>query len=65
MAYRGGYRDPCTWNVARLSEIVKNTRLRLVLLRFPKVLQHHAMLQGKPFGIPLIHVKKILVTRCW
>jgi hypothetical protein len=53
-------RDPCTWDVARLSESVKmHSPAARVFLRFPKVSRHpscmdHAILHGKPFGIPLI-----------
>ena len=56
MVFRAEQRHPCTWDVARLSERVKNH-----FLRFPKVSQHpackdDAILHGKPFGIPLILV---------
>jgi hypothetical protein len=49
-----------TWDVARLSESVKiHSPAARVFLRFPKVSRHpscmdHAILHGKPFGIPLI-----------
>ena len=50
-----GLRDPCTRDVARLSESVKILELQgTVFLRFSKV-EHpkcmdHAILLGKPFG---------------
>ena len=49
MVFRAGLCDPCTRDVARLSESVK------IFLRFPKVEQHpkcmdHAILLGKPSG---------------
>jgi hypothetical protein len=49
MVFRAGLRDPCTRDVAKLSESVK------IFLRFPKVEQHpkcmdHAILLGKPSG---------------
>jgi hypothetical protein len=56
MVFRAGLRDPCTRDVARLSEIVKILEPRpSVFLHFPKVEQHpkcmdHAILLGKPFG---------------
>jgi hypothetical protein len=56
MVFRAGLRDPCTRNVARLSESVKIPEPQAsVFLRFPKVEQHpkcmdHAILLGKPFG---------------
>jgi hypothetical protein len=48
MVFHAGLRDPCTRDVARLSESVK---IR-VFLRFPKVVQHpkcmdYAILHGK------------------
>jgi hypothetical protein len=54
--FRAGLRDPCTRDVARLSESVKILEPQAsVFLRFPKVEQHpkcmdHAILLGKPFG---------------
>jgi hypothetical protein len=51
-----GLRDPCTRDVARLSESVKILDAQAsVFLRFPKVEQHlkcmdHAILLGKLFG---------------
>jgi hypothetical protein len=56
MVFRAGLRDPCTRDVARLSESVKILERQVsVFLRFPKVEQHpkcidHAILLGKPFG---------------
>ena len=56
MVFPAGLRDPCTRDVARLSESVKILELQAsVFLRFPKVEQHpkcmdHAILLGKPFG---------------
>ena len=56
MVFRAGLRDPCTRDVARLSESVKILELQAsVFLRFPKVEQHpkcmdHAILLRKPFG---------------
>ena len=56
MFFRAGLRDPCTRDVARLSESVKILEPQAsVFLRFPKVEQHpkcmdHAILLGKPFG---------------
>ena len=56
MVFRAGLRDPCTRDVARLSESVKILEPQAsVFLRFPKVEQHpkcmdHAILLGKPFG---------------
>ena len=41
MVFRAGLRDPCTGDVARLSESVKMLELQVsVFLRFPKVEQH-------------------------
>ena len=60
MVFRAGYRDPCTWDFARLSESVKITlACGSCFLRFPKFSQHpacmdHAILHGKPFSNPLI-----------
>ena len=51
------------WDVARLSESVKiHSPAARVFLRFPKVSRHpscmdHAILHGKPFGIPLMTVQ--------
>ena len=59
MVFRAGYRDPCTWDVARLSESVKiHLPAARVLSRFPKISQHpacmdRAILHGKPFSNPL------------
>ena len=57
MVFRAGLRDPCTRDVARLSESVKILETQAsVFLRFPNVEQHpkcivdHAILLGKPFG---------------
>ena len=56
MVFRAGLRDPCTRDVARLSESVKILEPQAsVFLRFPKVEQHpkcmdRAILLGKPFG---------------
>ena len=56
MVFRARLRDPCTRDVARLSESVKILEPQAsVFLRFPKVEQHpkcmgHAILLGKPFG---------------
>jgi hypothetical protein len=59
MVFLAGLRDPCTRDVARLSDSVKILERRAsVFLRFPKVEQHpkcmdhafHAILLGKPFG---------------
>ena len=56
MVFRAGLRDPCTRDVARLSESVKILEPQAsVFLRFPKVEQHpkcmdHTILLGKPFG---------------
>ena len=53
MVFRAGLRDPCTRDVARLSESVKILEPQAsVYLRFPKVEQHpkcmdHAILLGK------------------
>jgi hypothetical protein len=57
MVFRAGWRHPCTWNVPRLSESVKN--ISCGFLSFPKILQHpmcmnETVLHGKPFDIPLI-----------
>ena len=55
------FRDPCTWDVARLSENVKKSLgCGSSLLRFPKVTQHpkcidHAILHEKSFSISLIY----------
>jgi hypothetical protein len=54
MVFRVGLRDPCTRDVARLSEKILEPQAS-VFLRFPKVEQHpkcmdHAILLGKPFG---------------
>ena len=60
MVFRAGLRDPCTRDVARLSESVKILEPQAsVFLRFRKVEQHpkcmdHAILLGKPFEIVLI-----------
>jgi hypothetical protein len=60
MVFRAGLRDPCTWDVARLSESGKiHSPTARAFSRFPKVSQHpscmdHAILHGKPFGIPLV-----------
>ncbi len=48
-----------TWDVARLSESVKTLARGCLLCSVLKVSQHsackdHAILHGKPFGIPLI-----------
>ena len=54
--FRAGKRHPCPWDVARLSESVKNYEPQAsVFLRFLKVEQHpkcmnDAILHGKPFG---------------
>ena len=59
MVFRAGLRDPCTWDVARLSESGKiHTPAVRVFLRFPKLSQRpacmdHAILHGKPFSNPL------------
>ena len=56
MFFRSWLRDPCTRDVARLSESVKILEPQVsVFLCFPKVEQHpkcmdHASLLGKPFG---------------
>ena len=56
MVFRARLRDPCTRDVARLSESVKILEPQAsVFLRFPKVEQHpkcmnHAILLEKPFG---------------
>ncbi len=55
MVFRAGQCDPCTRDVARLSENVRDKSRRRVFLRFPKVEQHakcmdHVILNGKPFG---------------
>ena len=56
MIFHAGLRDPCTRDVARLSESVKILEPQAsVFLRFPKVERHpkcmdHAILLGKPFG---------------
>jgi hypothetical protein len=56
---RAGLRDPCTRDVARLSESVKILEPQAsAFFRFSKVKQHrkcmdHAILLGKPFGIVL------------
>ena len=43
MVFRAGLRDPCTRDVARLSESVKIFEPQAcVFLRFPKVEQHPA-----------------------
>jgi hypothetical protein len=81
MVFQAGQRDPCTWCVARLSESVKiHSPAAQVFLRFPKVSRHpscmdHAILDGKPFGIPLIyttvyydptrHVKSVRQCSTW
>ncbi len=50
MVFRRGYRDPCTRDVARLSESVKNTSRRQVFFyAFRMVILH-----GKPFGNSLL-----------
>jgi hypothetical protein len=62
MVFRAGLRDPCTMDVARLSESVKILEPQAnVFLRFPKVEQveqhpkcmDHAILLGKPLVIVL------------
>ena len=69
MVFRAVLRDPCTWNVARLSESVKiHSPAARVFLRFPKVSRHpscmdHAILHGKPFGIPLVQSGKVEYER--
>ena len=56
VVFRGGQRDPYTWDVARVSESVKKTlACASCLSRFPKVSQHLAcmdlaILHRKPFG---------------
>jgi hypothetical protein len=60
MVFRAGLRDPCTRDVARLSESVKILEPQAsVFLRFAKVepdpkCMDHAILLGKPFGNCLI-----------
>ena len=62
MVFRAGYRDPCTWDIARFSECVKiDSPAARVFLRLPKISQHpacmdHAILHGKPFSNHLISV---------
>ena len=62
MVFQAGY-------VARLSESVKiHSPAARVFLRFPKVSRHsscmdHAILHGKPFGIPLLKRSKRLHDR--
>ena len=64
MIFRAGYRDPCTWDVAQLSESVKmHSPAARVFFRFQKISQHpacmdHAILHGKPFSNPSIYVDK-------
>ena len=59
MAFRVGYRDPCTWVVARLSESTKNhSPAARNFLQFRKS-RHNSrawmtLSSGKPFGIPLL-----------
>ena len=56
MVFRAGERDPCTLDVARISESVNIHEPKAsAFLRFPKIEQHpkckdHAILHGKPFG---------------
>ena len=65
MVFRAGYRYLCTWDVARLSESVKiHSPTARVFLRFAKFSQHpackdHAILHGKPFGIPLFVLVRV------
>jgi hypothetical protein len=50
-------RDPCTWDVARLSESVKiHSPADRVFLRFPKVSRHPSCMDN---GIPLIYVNVV------
>ena len=59
MVFRAGLRDPCTRDVARLSESVKILEPQAsVFFRFPKVEQHpkcmdHAILLGNHLVIVL------------
>ena len=61
MVFRAGWRDPCTWDIARLSESVKiHSPAARVFLRFLKISQHpacmdHAILHGKPFSNLLLN----------
>jgi hypothetical protein len=56
MVFGAGLRDPCTWDVSRLSESVKKLEPPgESFLRFPQVEKNpkcidHAILHGKPFG---------------
>jgi hypothetical protein len=56
MVFHARWRDPCTWDVARLSESVKmHSPAARVFLRLPKVSRHqascmdHAILHGNVF----------------
>jgi hypothetical protein len=50
MVFRAGLRDPCTRDVARLSESVKILEpAASVFLRFPKVEQHPMQVHGSRY----------------
>jgi hypothetical protein len=63
--FQAGQHDPCTWDVARLSSVKIHSHAAWVFLRFPKVSRHpsctdNAILDRKPFGIPLIALQRFM-----
>jgi hypothetical protein len=68
MVFQAGQRDPCTWDVARLSYSVKiHSPAARVFLHFPKVSRHpscmdHAILHGNTIYTLFSSVKDVMST---
>ena len=66
MVFRPGQRDPCTWDVARLSESIKIHSPAARVFSLSETLatsrvHGYAILHGKPFSNPLIIESYILI----